>query len=163
MRQEALTKLFSIAVKSRTFRSWQEASEARLRQLTDREILVLELVDEFSKYDPVTETVICKVLGVSPSSASEIVTKLTNLDFLKKETGDKGQTRGKPMAITETGVTFLDQIRKSGAARYAYLFSNVKDSDWPTIEAIFDGIDKAATIAVRKYVFGHPEIDFDNK
>ena len=31
MRQEALKKVFSIAVKARTFRSWQEASEARLR------------------------------------------------------------------------------------------------------------------------------------
>ena len=163
MRQDLLKRLYSISLKARILKSWQETNQVGHSPLSEREMLVLEFVHEFSKYAPVTESVVCKVLGISPSSSSDLVGKLVKLDYLIKETGDKGQTRNKPLQTTKEGLQFLEErVRKSGAARFAYLFSGfTKEAEWNTLGDIVESVDEAATKAVRKFVFGQYEVDFE--
>ena len=154
MKEEMLRLLFSISIKGRVLRSWQEANQAGDRLLSEKEVLILELVDDFSTFSPVTESVLCKVLGTSASTASDMTRKLQNLEFIAKEHGSHGQTRGRPLSITSKGRGFLDLVRKSGAERVSYLFAEVSDEDLKRVSDVFNSIDRAATAAVKKTVFG---------
>lgn len=161
MKREMLKILFSISIKARALRAWQEASEGSTRRLTEKEVLVLELVEEFADGDVVTEAVVCKIFGMSPSSASDLVKKLVGLGLLQKKAGDDGITRGMPLQITAEGRAILDHVSRSGAARLAYLFAGLSDKDLEPLTSIFQRIDKSASLAVKKYIFGHYELDFE--
>lgn len=164
MKKKHLKKLFGISLKARTLRAWQKGIESGERIISEREALILELIYEFSKYKTITESLICKVLVVNPSSANAIVSKLSKLEFIQKKSDGKGHMRNKPLLITEKGEKALEKIRLSGAARFAYLFEFITDdADWDILMGLFERIDAAATKAVRKNIFGEHELDFEDE
>ena len=163
MQEAALKKLFAISVKARALRAWQERSEGGPKGLSEREVLVLELVEEFTQYFPVTESDVGKVFGLSPSSVSDLVGRLSKHALLRKEVDEKGHTRSKPLQVTQKGRRELERGRRGGAARFAYLFADISTgSDWRAAMRLLDMVDSAATRAVRKHIFGQYELDFED-
>src|SRR5206468_7650130 len=94
MKTDVLKLLFSISLKARILREWQKANRAQDAQFSERELLTLELVNDFG---PITEKGLCKIFGLSFSSVSDLLKKLRQAGFIE----DKA--RGKPLRLTEKG------------------------------------------------------------
>ena len=90
MQESALKKLFAISVKARALRAWQERSEGGPKGLSEREVLVLELVEEFTQYAisfrPVRQVVwsITGAAGVTSEGEVERVTALARSTLSSK-------------------------------------------------------------------------------
>lgn len=161
MDEAIMKKLFSVSLKARILRTWQKANEGGQSLLTERDVLALEFIEEFSAYSPVMEGTISKIFG-SPSSASDLVKKLTKAGLLTKLEDQKGLTRNKPLLMTDEGKQALEKVKLAGAARYSYLLSDFSSkSDWNDVMAFLTRVDVAATKAVRKHILGEYELDFE--
>jgi len=151
MQEKTLKKLFSISLKARILRTWQSANTAGDKELSEKEILLLELIEAFPGI-AITEQKISKIFAISPSSVNDLVKKLIALDLLQKKT-EGGITRGKEVTITDRGRDALGKINESGAARFSFMFSQIDNKEWEIIEKLLIKIDAATTDAIKKNIF----------
>ena len=152
MRQDALEKLFSVSLKARILRAWQSATSAGESTLSEREVLTLELIEAFPDIS-VTEKKLSRVFAISASSVCDMAKRLEARGFLKREIGEDEIARGKPLRLTEAGKEQLEGFRKSGAARFSYLFSSIEADDWDLIVRLLEKVDQSATDAIRRNIF----------
>ena len=158
MRTEVLKKIYSISLKSRILREWQKANQALNDDLTEKELLLLETIAEFS---PVTEKMICKVLGLSPSSAYGMVQRLGEVGLV--DLSEKA--RGKPLELSEKGRERLLKLKEANSIRLAYLLGSATEDDpiWGTWLKLLAPIEVNVGAAVATQVFGRFESDGDTK
>jgi DNA-binding MarR family transcriptional regulator len=147
MKDIALTLMFSISLKARILRVWQAANQAADQEYSERELLTLELIQDFG---PITEKGICKVFGIGFSTASDLLDRL-GTDGLLDE-GELG--RGKALQLTEEGRRRLDELKRLSATRFGYLFEGLSESDWESLTEIFKKADLNASTWVSRLVFG---------
>ena len=157
MNAKLLETIFSISLKARILREWQKSNRAEDQEFQERDLLCLELINDFG---PITEKGLCKVFGLQFSSISDIVNRLTEKGFIEKQ----GGTRGKPLALTETGRKRLTKLKQDSAVRLGYLFSTLEKQDEDSLISVFNKIDKAAAKHVNELVFDrYSSTDSDQK
>ena|SRR5712664_3776548 len=144
MKTEVLNLLFSISLKARILREWQKANRAQDAQFSERELLTLELVTDFG---PITEKGLCKIFGLSFSSVSDMLKKLTQDGLI----GDKA--RGKPLVLTEKGKKWLQSLKQTSATRFEYMFESFSLKEWDTLFNLFKKVEKNAERYVQQLVF----------
>lgn len=149
MKAEILEKLFSISLKTRILRVWQKSNSAHDQEFSERELLTLELINDFT---PITEKGLCKIFGIPFSSLSEMIKKLSDMGLIKSE-----RARGKPLALTHKGVELLKSLKQRSAIRFGYLFESFSDQDCEQLVNLFNKIDKNAERCVQQFVFGRYE------
>jgi DNA-binding MarR family transcriptional regulator len=147
MNNEALKRIFSISLRARILRSWQSSNQARDQAFSEREMLAMELIND---YPPITEKSLTKIFGLSFSSASDILKRLKELDIV--DIREKG--RGKPLALTEQGKERLESIKALSSARYAYLFETVTEDEWKILLKVFKKMEDNVEQHIQKFVFG---------
>ena len=144
-----LEKLFSISLKARILRTWQKASRADEQEFSELELFALELVSDFG---PITEKGLCKIFGLSFSSVSDIVKKLRDKSLI--ECADKN--RGKPLTLTKEGKTKLEEIKRSSATRFSYLFESpdtLTEEEWRVLMKLLEKMDKNAERHIQRFIF----------
>ena len=137
---------FSISLKARILREWQKTTRAEDQEFSERDLLTLELINDFS---PITEKGLCKVLGIAFSSASDVVKRLIELGLV--DSSDK--SRGTPLALTAAGKEKLTRIKATSATRFAYLFENLNKRDIAMLEKVLKKIDNSAGETIQRLVF----------
>jgi DNA-binding MarR family transcriptional regulator len=147
MRDEALQRIFSITLRVRILRAWQAANQARDQAFSERELLAMELIND---YPPITEKSLTKIFGLSFSSVADILKKLREMEVI--EPPEKG--RGKPLALTKQGKERLESLKTISSARYAYLFESVTDKEWDFLLAIFKKMEDSVENHIQRLVFG---------
>ena len=146
MNKTLLSAIFSISMKARILREWQKSTRAEDQDFSERDLLILELINDFS---PITEKGLSKVLGVAFSSVSDIVKRLSELGLI--DTSEK--SRGSPLALTASGKDKLARIKAISATRFEYLFENLSEQDIDKLENILKKIDKSAEETIQRLVF----------
>jgi len=150
MKNELVEKLFSISLKARILREWQKANRAQDQEFSERELLTLELINDFA---PITEKGLCKIFGLSFSSVSDLIKNLAEKGVI--DTSEK--MRGKPLALTDSGLQTLERLKQMSAARLIYLFesqeSSVTEQEAEIMLNIFKKIEKNAERHVQQLVF----------
>lgn len=150
MTEELLSRVFHIALRARILREWQVAHAARSPQFNDREMLTLEVINDFA---PITEKELCKIFGLSPSSVNEMVKKLADLGLVDKET-EAADKRAKPLRLTPDGVSALEGIKAGSARRFGYLFASLTEDEQQRLLPVFEKIGRTVDTKVREMVFG---------
>ncbi len=151
-KKDAIEKLFSISLKIRIFREWQTAKTASDKEFSEREIITLELINVFDKI-AITEKKLSMIFGLTPSSVTDIAKRLISYGLIEKEVDEKDVTRGKALRITKKGKEQIKQFKIAGTARYAYLFTKIKDEEVNLLFNLLTSIDEAATDAIKKNIF----------
>ncbi len=146
MNAKLLETIFSISLKARILREWQKSNRAEEQEFNERDLLSLELINDFG---PITEKGLSKVFGLQFSSISDIVNRLTEKGLVEKQSG----TRGKPLTLTETGRRRLTKLKQDSGVRLGYLFSTLNEVDEKSLLSVFSKIDKAAAKHVNELVF----------
>ncbi len=146
MKSEFLSRLVSISLRTRLFREWQKAHQLGDPPFSERELLTLEVVNDFKN---ITEKDIGRLFGLSPSSVNDLVSRLVEEKILTKPEG----TRGKPLSLTKTGQQQLSKMKQANAKRLEYLFDSFSDQDWETIMPLLEKIGHAAQRHIETEVF----------
>jgi Mn-dependent DtxR family transcriptional regulator len=147
MKKQVLDLLFAISLRSRILREWQKTSQIRDDHFSEREILTLELIRDYS---PITEKALTKFFGLSFSSVADILTHLRELDLVEQPE----KSRGKPLKLTKTGIRQIDELRNASAARYGYLLDGLSEKEVESLAALYAKMDRNAERHVQKLVFG---------
>ena len=142
IKQEALEKLFSISLKARILREWQKATRLQDQDFSERELLTLEIIASLA---PITEKGLCKIFGLSFSSVSELTKKLEDAGFV-----ETGKVRGQPLALTGKGKEKLQELKKTSANRFEYLFDGFTDPMWDQLLALFNKVEENAERHVQR-------------
>ena len=142
--------LFSISLKARILRAWQQANRAQDQEFSENEMFTLELISDFP---PITEKGLCKILGLSFSSVGELVKQL-----VQKGTIDPSEkARGKPLVLTKCGEQILKRLKERSAARLSYLFDSTNnpltDSEIEILKKIFRKVENNVEHQVQTLVF----------
>ena len=146
MKSDLLQLLFSISLKTRILREWQKANRAQDQAFSERELLVLELIEDLG---PVTEKGLGKIFGLASSSVSELITKLGQWGLIDMTL----KARGKPLKLTRKGKEKLLELKQVSSTRYTYLFEGLDDSQVAPLAKIFAKIDENAGHFLEKMVF----------
>ncbi len=143
MLEKLLLSVLKIALIARVFRELQASSTLRPPKYSNRQILVLELIDEFA---PLTEKEIRKMLGLSASTVSEILKKLLEDELITESVSKRKDGRTKPMAIKKPGgEEVLKTTRAMATRRLSYLFAGLDEKDMETLIPLAEKIARAAT------------------
>lgn len=144
--------MFALSLKVRILREFQKVTRAEDQRFSERELLALELIENFS---PITEKGLAKVFGIAFSSVSDLVHKLIDLELI--DSTERG--RGKPLELTPKGRECLQRLMQSSSNRYGYLLDFMQDDDFQMLENLFDKMDKNAAAMVQKIVFDRYSAD----
>jgi DNA-binding MarR family transcriptional regulator len=148
---ELVANMFELAGKARILKEWLDASAVGSPQLSDREVLTLQVVNDFA---PVTENELARVFGISPGSINEMVKRLIDRELLDKtETRDGGDRRTKPLAITEQGIQTLATIKSGSARRYTYLLHDLTPEQLDALAPIIKLMNQSAVEHIKHLVF----------
>src|SRR4051812_13140339 len=97
--QDVVAAMLGTSFKMRLLRQWEAAGSVNQQPFNEREILTLQVLSEFGAQ---TEAGLARILGLAPSSVSELVRKLIEYRVVeKRETGGDG--RQKPVGLTNAG------------------------------------------------------------
>jgi len=149
IRRVAMSKILEVALKIRVHREWQRSSAVASARFSEREMLILELINKFGL---ITEQAFVKILGLSPSSINEVIRKLSEEGFLIKEKSTSDH-REKPVGLTEEGIKAVEEIKQLNIARYQYLFSKIPVEQLESLIPLLDIVDKTVSTKVMVEVF----------
>lgn len=124
MDHDVLRLMYDVSLRVRVLKAWENAHAPYAPQFTERELLALEFMEQFSTGAPVTETVLADVFGLATSSASDLVRKLVAKDTIDKGSDDV-DARQRPLTLTKKGREILDKIKANSAERYDYLLAGL--------------------------------------
>ena len=148
MNKKKLLELFSsISLKARILREWQKTSPIVDENFSEREILTIELVRDYS---PITEKSLTKFFGISFGSVADIVANLRKLGILEQA----GKAKALPLKLTKNGIEQAENIRAKNIVRHNYLLENIEEKDIGALIEIYDEIDKNAERNVQSLVLG---------
>ena len=146
-KETVLEQIFSISLKVRILKAWEKSSHAETQEYSERDLLTLELIHDFT---PITEKTLSKIFGVPFSSVSDIVERLEKLELI----APSEEGRGKPLVLTKEGELRLEKLKQNSAVRLNFLFESLPEEDWKTLSRIYEKIDQNAAQAVQSQVFG---------
>ena len=148
MKAEFLERLVSISLRARLLRAHYDATKLDSGEapFSEREILTMEALHELKN---ITEKSLCQLFGLSPSSVSDLVSRLVELKLLTKPE----KTRGKPLSLTKTGQQQLQKLRQTSAQRFEYLFEGFSDKDWEIYLPMVEKVGENAQRYLKKELF----------
>src|ERR1039457_2593948 len=95
-KETVLEQIFSISLKVRILKAWEKSSHAETQEYSERDLLTLELIHDFT---PITEKTLSKIFGVPFSSLSDSVERLEKLELI----APSEEGRGKPLVLPKEG------------------------------------------------------------
>ena len=150
MQQELLEALFDLSLKVRILRAWENAHAARTAQLSERELLALEILSEFG---PLTETELGKIFGLASSSVTELVRKLDEAEVIQKRQKSEKDNRERPLTLTTGGKQTLGEVKRNAANRFKYVFADFTPSDFQSFNSLVSRMRQAVTRQLRLQLF----------
>jgi DNA-binding MarR family transcriptional regulator len=147
--KEALTLMFDVSLSVRILRSWEQAHAARTAEFSERELLALEIIEQFPE---VTESELANILGLASSSASELVRRLGSAGVVGK-TGSDSSTRGRPLTLTKKGSDVLESLKERSAARFQFLFQECGEAEFKALLDVLKGAKRAVMQRLNAQVF----------
>ena len=150
MLPKLLSSVFDISLKARMLREWQRAHAARHPELSDRELLIMQIVSDFG---PVTEKELAMIFGLSPSVINELIGRLADLDYVDKSARSETDNRVKPLSLTQTGLDILARAKSAMAQRFEYLLASLNEEEQKDLIPILEKINECASAKVRESIF----------
>lgn len=148
MKDDVLDRLVAISLRTRLLQTFHAATKlkAGAAMVSEREILAMEAIRGLKK---ITEQGLCQLFGMSPSSVSDMVTRLTEQNLVTKPE----KTRGKPLSLTKGGQEVLVKMRQATAQRFDYLFEGFTDQDWEVLLPLLERVGGNAQRYLEKELF----------
>jgi len=144
--------VYDVSLKVRLLREHAKAASCGEEELSDRELLSLEVIEAFA---PLKESALGSLLGLKASSLNELVKKLCDKGYVTKGTAESDR-RQRPLQLTEDGQRFFAAIKRRSARRYMFLFAGIERlTDPAQLERVLHHIRENANRHVREQVFGH--------
>ena len=151
VRKEVISRVFDIALKIRVHREWQKNNAAFPLKYSERDMLTLELIEQFPG---ITEKSLGIILGLAPSSVSLITTRLVEEGLINKNSRNILDRREKPLRLSDKkGKSVLTKIKHSSAERYEYMFSRFSSEQLEAFKPLLDTIEETVSKRVNQDVF----------
>jgi DNA-binding MarR family transcriptional regulator len=148
MEKGLLDKLYATSLRVNMLREWQKSNSVEVNKLDDRQVLLLQLINEFKD---VNERAICVIFGLRYGSSSHLVKRLTEQGYIEKEVG-----RGGKLSLTKRGEEMVEQIRAFSDARFEAIFSRMESAEKNALVVILDYVDGIIRGQVAQTFFGAP-------
>ncbi|AQQ71429.1 homoprotocatechuate degradation operon regulator, HpaR [Limihaloglobus sulfuriphilus] len=147
---DVLELIFDISLKTRILKEWQSSNAARKPKYSGKQILILELADN---YDSLTEKELGIIFGMATSSVNDLVEKLVHAGLIEKHRNENGDSREKLIKLTEEGADELSEIKKFGSKRYEYLVSRFQESELEGFIDYLKLVDESVGSSMRSIIF----------
>jgi DNA-binding MarR family transcriptional regulator len=148
--RNVLGLILDISLKARVLKEWQTSHAARKAEFSGRQIIILELAKFFA---PLTEKELGKIFGMPTSSINDLVEKLVTAGLVEKERKKEGDSREKPITLTDKGKKQLEEIKLADSTRYEYLLTKFQANELKGFIGYLEKVNESVESAVKSIVF----------